>query len=246
MLRLCCARVRAEDVTNSECLIEFGAAPYLDNCPAAAEYHNNGSDSDSHLVAACLLPTRTSSRGLYARLPDPRRRSRRPPPTSKDPKFAPPLAPASAPASAKMLLFSMELSFPVLLAAFSLCTSMLAVLGTVQLVISAPPAAHQGAMAAPPHQHQHHSQHPQHSQYAKVPHSDAGSGPTQTLEVGLGMQKRMRPWWGTTVSPSDPAFIPLETRPPLSMAKLIMLRHAETQRKANARARLRLAQMASY
>lgn len=58
---------------------------------------------------------------------------------------------------------------------------------------------------------------------------------------------------------SDPAFVPLESRPPLSMAKLIMFRHvsqpilrrtfhlthlqAETQRRANARARTRLSQL---
>lgn len=139
--------------------------------------------------------------------------------------------------SLKMLLFTMDLSLPILLAAFSLCTSMLAVLGTVQLVISAPAAAHARQHLAAHHHHHHPAQH---SQYAKNP---TAAAQTQTFEMGLPMQKRVTPWWGTTRSPTDPGFVPLESRPPLSMAKLIMFRHAETQRKANARARTRLAQM---
>ncbi|GJJ14800.1 hypothetical protein Clacol_009068 [Clathrus columnatus] len=114
-----------------------------------------------------------------------------------------------------MQLFALELSFPILLAAFSLCTSMLAVLGTVQLVVSTPSNTHA-------HTH--------------------GHGDQAALEVGLGMEKRLTPWIDN-ISPTDTGFVPFESRPPLSMAKLIMLRHAETQRRANARARLRLSQM---
>lgn len=156
-----------------------------------------------------------------------------------------------------MQLFSLDLSLPILLAAFSLCTSMLAVLGTVQLVVSAPAAVTQGHI-----QHSHsHSHEP-------------------ALEVGLEMYKRVTPWWGTISAAgqlhasqihsvvdadstsADPNFVPLESRPPLSMAKLIMFRHVRTfctvtcrsvltrtlqvatQRRSNARARTRLSQLA--
>lgn len=123
-----------------------------------------------------------------------------------------------------MQLFALELSFPVLLAAFSLCTSMLAVLGTVQLVISTP-ARTPVDLTAP-----------------SYPRDQAA------LEVGLGMEKRLLAPWLGNVSPTgmlpsghllsihhllsffpiEPGFTPFESRPPLSMAKLIMLRHVNT------------------
>jgi len=132
----------------------------------------------------------------------------------------------------------MDLSFPILLAAFSLCTSLLALLGTVQLVVSAPQAGHHNGVmsatsataSAAAHAHQQHMEYKTATTPAHAP-----------VDVGIGAQKRFTPLWGT-VSPTDPSFVPLESRPPLSMAKLIMLRHAESQRRANARARTRLAQ----
>ncbi|KAF8496315.1 hypothetical protein JB92DRAFT_2990809 [Gautieria morchelliformis] len=158
-----------------------------------------------------------------------------------------------------MQLFSLDLSLPFLLAAFSLCTSMLAVLGTVQLVVSAPAAA------------QGHHAHLQNRQ----------SHEAATLDVGLGMYKRVTPWWGTvtaagplpcsTVTPlccETDVFVcrsrfcsPRVTAPALDgqthnvppcetlalnsreLSNLTGLQ-AETQRRANARARTRLSQLA--
>ncbi|KAF8574415.1 hypothetical protein K439DRAFT_1642236 [Ramaria rubella] len=115
-----------------------------------------------------------------------------------------------------MQLFSLDLSLPIFLAIFSLCTSMLAVLGTVQLVVSAPQSGH-------------------------LQNAHRQSHDPAALEVGLGMYKRVTPWW-TAVSSANPGVVPLGSRPPLSMAKLIMFRHAESQRRANARARTRFYQ----
>ncbi|KAF8508459.1 hypothetical protein BU17DRAFT_99741 [Hysterangium stoloniferum] len=149
---------------------------------------------------------------------------------------------------------TLDFSLPILLAVFSLCTSMLAVLGTVQLVISSP-VQHRDQLEAGLG-----SRLGSNGLVSASPSASKLGSIGMQMQMAIGMalsssgsqnpfqRKSVTPsgmWWSTTspgVSPTGPSFTPLEARPPLSMAKLIMLRHADSQRRANQRARARMAQ----